>query len=97
MFEKRLNALGIRYILARVAHPQTNGKLERVQGELQRKLCLFHEVAGRPGVCLVNPPHNEADPVARFVRWHNHEWPYMSLDTDIEETPVMAFERKTPL
>ena len=37
-FEKRLVELGIRQILARVKHPQTNGKLERIHGEIQRKL-----------------------------------------------------------
>ena len=50
MFEKRLNDLGMRHILARVAHPQTNGKLELVHGEMQRKLRLFHDVAGRPDI-----------------------------------------------
>ena len=34
-FEKRLVSLGIRQILAGVRHPQTNGKLERLHGELQ--------------------------------------------------------------
>ena len=47
-------------------------------------------------MCPVNPPHIETDPAARFVRWHNHERPHMSLDTDVGETPAMAFERKTP-
>ncbi len=96
MFEKRLNDLGIRHILARVAHPQTNGKLERVHGEMQRNPCLFHDVAGRPGICPVNPPHIETDPVARFVKWYNCERPHMSLDADVGETPEMAFKCKTP-
>ena len=96
-FKKRLNDSGIRHILAGVAHPQTNGKMERVHGEMQRKLRLFHDVAGRPGACPINPPRIEADPVARFVRWYNYERPHMSLDMDVEETPAMAFERKTPL
>ena len=96
MFERRLNDLGIRHILARVAHPQTNGKLERARGELQRKLHPFHDVAGPPGVCPVNPPRIETDPMARFVKWHNCERPHMSLDADVGETPEMAFERKTP-
>ncbi len=95
-FEKRLNDLGIRHILARVTRPQTNGKLERVHVEMQRKLCLFSDVAGQPGTCLVNPPHIKTNLVARFVRWHNHERPHMSLDADIEETRAMAFKRKIP-
>ena len=35
-------------------------------------------------------------PMARFVRWHNTERPHMSLNTDVKETPEMAFGRKTP-
>ena len=61
-FEKRLNDLGIRSVPAGVTHSQTNGKLERVRGELQRKLRLFHDVGGPPGVCPVNPPHIEMAP-----------------------------------
>ena len=96
-FEKHLEELGIRHILARVAHPQTNGKLERVYGEIQRKLPLFFDVAGPPGsACPVNPPAIEADPLTRFMKWYNYDRPHMSLDTDIEETPAMAFERKKP-
>ncbi|HXG06773.1 MAG TPA: hypothetical protein VNI77_05540 [Nitrososphaera sp.] len=34
----------IRHILARIAHPQTNGKLERVYGEVERKLHLFKDI-----------------------------------------------------
>ena len=36
VFEKRLVELGIKQILAGVRHPQTNGKLERLHGEIQR-------------------------------------------------------------
>ena len=42
-FEKELVRLDIKHILARVNHPQTNGKLERFHGELQRKLGIFTE------------------------------------------------------
>ena len=63
---------------------------------MQRKLRLFHDVAGRPGICPVNPTRIKTDPVARFVRWHNTEWPHMSVNTDVKETSEMAFERKTP-
>ena len=95
-FERRLNDLGIWHVPAGVAHPRTNGNLERARGELQRKLHLFHDVAGRPGICSSNSPHIEMGPVAWFVRWHNNEWSHMPLDADVGETPEIAFERKTP-
>ena len=37
-FEKRLVELDIWQILAGVRHPQTNGKLKRLHGKIQRKL-----------------------------------------------------------
>ncbi len=37
-FEKELVRLDIRHILARANHPQTNGKLERFHGEIERYL-----------------------------------------------------------
>ena len=43
-FEQELVRLGIRHILARVNHPQTNGKLERFHGEIQRKLDRFEDI-----------------------------------------------------
>ena len=96
-FERHLENLGIRHILARVAHPQTNGKLERIHGELQRKPSLFEDVAGPLGsACPINPPRIEKDPIVRFVKWYHHDRPHMSLDTTIEETPTMAFKRKMP-
>lgn len=96
-FERRLENLGIRHMPARVAHPQTNGKLERIHGEIRRKLHLFFDVAGPPGgACPVNPPVIETDPLVRFMKWYNYDRPHMSLDTDTEETPAMAFERKKP-
>ena len=44
-FERYLKERGIRHIKARVGHPQTNGKLERVHGEMERKLPLFMEAS----------------------------------------------------
>ena len=46
-FEKRLDGLDIRHIKARTRHPQTNGKLERLHGEMERKLYLCR-VVGQP-------------------------------------------------
>ena len=96
-YEKKLVEMGIRQILARINHPQTNGKLERFHGELQRKLHRFKDVAGPPGTAAPfgsEPP--EADPVARFVKNYNYRRPYMSLDWDNPETPYQAFQRKMP-
>jgi putative transposase len=43
-FEDYVMKNDIRHILARVSHPQTNGKLERFYGEVERKLHLFKNV-----------------------------------------------------
>ena len=97
-FEKELIALDIRHILARIRHPQTNGKLERLHGELQRKVHRFEDVAGPP--CTGAPfgvRKIEKDPVARFIHWYNYERPHKSLDWDRLETPAEAFVRKKPL
>ncbi len=104
-FEQRLVELGIRHILARVRHPQTNGKLERLHGEMQRKLRRFEAASsaktrrGASGDSHVGGPFCTApakDPVERFMEWYNHDRPHMSLDWDNLETPAQAFERKMP-
>ena len=76
-FEQELVSMGIHHILARARHPQTNGKIERFHGELQRKLHLFEEESadrttrsGRSGNAHVGGPFNtepKRDPVTRFV------------------------------
>ncbi len=43
-FEDYLIKNDIRHILARVNHPQTNGKLERFYGEVERKSHLFKDI-----------------------------------------------------
>ena len=84
-FEKRLVELDIRQILARVRHPQTNGKLERLHGEIQRKLPEFEAIMMRT-----------SDPIDLFMKWYNYERPHMSLDYKNLETPWKAFQRKMP-
>ena len=42
-FEKRPVELDVCPILTSVRHPQTNGKLERLHGEIRRKLCHFED------------------------------------------------------
>ena len=84
-FEKRLVGLGIHQILARVKHPQTNGKLERLHGEIQRKLPEFEAILMR-----------KSDPIDLFMQWYNYDRPHMSLNRDERETPAQAFVRKMP-
>lgn len=84
-FEKRLVEMGIRQVLARVKHPQTNGKLGRIDGEIQRKLPEFEAILMRT-----------SEPIDLFMRWYNYERPHMSLDYDNLETPWEAFRRKMP-
>ncbi len=43
-FEDYLDKNGIRHILAMINHPQTNGKLERFYGEVERKSHLFKDI-----------------------------------------------------
>ena len=74
IFEKRLVELGIKQILAGVRHPQTNGKLERLHGEIQRKLPEFEAIMTR-----------KSDPVDLFMEWYNHRRPHMSLSVDGQE------------
>lgn len=84
-FEKRLVELETRQILSRVRHPQTNGKLERLHGEIQRKLPEFEAIMMR-----------KSDPVDLFMQWYNYDRSPMSLGRDGEETPAEAFARKMP-
>ena len=84
-FEKKLVELDIRQILAGVRHPQTNGKLERLHGEIHRKLHEFEEIMMR-----------KSDPMDLFMEWYNHRRPHMSLDLKNLETPAQAFKRKMP-
>ncbi len=43
-FEDYLMKNDVKHILARVSHPQTNGKLERFYGEVERKSHLFKDI-----------------------------------------------------
>lgn len=42
-FTLRLRELGIQHIVARVNHPQTNGKLERVHGDIEKRWNRFDQ------------------------------------------------------
>ena len=73
-FEKELARLGIRQILARAGHPQTNGKLERFHGEIQRKLKWFDGIDELVRWYNYDRPHDSLDretletPARAFVR-----------------------------
>ena len=104
-FERHLREMGIRHIKARVNHPQTNGKLERVHGEMERKLHLFMEASadlttrGGGASAHVGGPFHAApatDYIDRFIEWFNNERPNMALDMSIRETPAQAYRRKMP-
>lgn len=104
MFEKKLVEFGIRQILARVNHPQTNGKLERLHGEIQRYLHEFEEESadkttrGSCGDHVGGPFHTAplTDAVSRFIEWYNLYRAHRSLDWENQETPAQAFVRKMP-
>ena len=73
-FEKKLVELGIRQILAGVGHrPQTNGKLEHLYGEIQRKLPRFEAIMMW-----------KSDPIDLFMKWYNCNRP-QSLNWNILE------------
>lgn len=79
------------------AHLQTNGRLVRIHGKLQRRPGLFGDVAGPPGsACRISPPRIERYPITGFMKRYNCGRPHMPPDTTIEETPAAAFKRKMP-
>ena len=103
-FEKRLVQLDIHHILARVRHPQTNGKLERLHGEIERYLHEFEEESADrttrgPHDCHVGGPFHTSpmmDAIDRFMDWYNHDRAHRSLYWENQETPAQAFSRKMP-
>ena len=82
-------------ILARVRHPQTNGKLFTANSN-----CTSSRRSRPTERCVQDPRRTvwadlpKTDPVERFVEWFNHDRPHMSLDLDNLETPAQAFTRK---
>ena len=86
IFKKKLVGLGIKQILAGVRQPQTNGKLERLHGEIQRKLPEFEAIMMRKRPC--GPVYGVAQP---------QETAYVSWCKRGDETPAHAFIRKMHL
>lgn len=104
-FEERLVELGIRQILAGAGRPQTNGKVKRLHGTIQRALASFEEesadatVRGKePGDHVGGPFHARPARAAidRLMDWYNNDRDHMSLDWENLETPAQAFARKMP-
>ena len=100
-FQKEIDRLGIRHILARVNHPQTNGKLERFHRELKKHLPSFEAEsamsrAGRKVAHVGGPFHalGPQDPIEMLIDWYNNDRCHASLDVDSSETPAGAFARK---
>ena len=100
-FEKKLAELGIKHSMARIRHPQTNGKIERFHSEIKQHLKSFelesvaNTVRGSHTNGHVGNPFNTrgpTDPVTRLVEWYNN-LEHMALKDEIE-TPTQAFVRK---
>ena len=80
---QRMFGIRVEHIRGRVKHPQTGGKIERLNGTVKRALRRR-----RPDG---TPWFPDVDAV---FRWYNERRPHMSLDFDRAETPLEAFERK---
>ena len=77
-FQLFLEVNRIKHILARVNHPQTCGKVERIFGEIKTRIERRHDF----------------ESVDEVIEWHNNIKPHMSLDFDELQTPSQAFRLK---
>ena len=97
----------MRHVVARIAHPQTNGRIERVHKEIERYLASFEaesammstrrDLPGGGGHFTVGGPFRAEGPndtTGRLVERCSHERDHMSLDED--EATAMAYARKMP-
>lgn len=87
-FEKTLVQLGIRHILARVNHPQTNGKLERFHGEIQRKQKWFSGIDELIHWYNHIKPHMSLD-------WDNLETPAKAFVRKMPERGTTVIDEQT--
>lgn len=62
-FNEYLQTIGIKHIYAARCHPQTCGKIERINRTAKERLNLV----------LYKHPHQLRDALERFIRWYNHE------------------------
>ncbi len=81
--ELRKDAVRVAHVHGRVKHPQTGGKVERVNGTIKASLRRRR----KDGTLLFSG-------VDDVLQWYNTRRPHMSLDFDRAETPLEAFERK---
>lgn len=61
-FEKKLVELGIKHILARIRHPETNGKLERFRYEIEQNLKSFEDESASSIIRDFNPGEHVGNP-----------------------------------
>ena len=80
---RRDRGIRVRHVHGRVKHPQTGGKVERVNGTIKASL-RRRWPDGRP-------VFTDVDDV---LHWYNTRKPHLSLDFEHAETPLEAFERK---
>ena len=103
VFEEKMVELGIKQVMARIRHPQTNGKLERFHSEISQHLKSFEKESAsntvrhvQVGQHVGNPFYTAGitDPISRLVEWYNN-LEHMSLKDELE-TPAEAYIRKQP-
>ena len=87
-FEKTLVQLEIKHILARVNHPQTNGKLERFHGEIQRKQKWFSDIDELIHWWNYTKPHMSLD-------WDNLETPAKAFIRKMPEKGTTVIDEQS--
>lgn len=81
IFKEFLDEHGIKHIVARVKHPQTNGKIERFFGEVERRLPKFQSVDE------IVVWHNEVKPHSSL----NYDEPYNAFWYRLPPERVLAY------
>ena len=87
-FERELVKLDIKHILARVNHPQTNGKLERFHGEIQRKQKWFDGIDELIHWYNYTKPHMSLD-------WDNLETPAKAYARKMPQKGTRVIDEQT--
>ena len=87
-FEQELVKLEIKHIMARVNHPQTNGKLERFHGEIQRKHKWFGTIDELVHWYNHIKPHMSLD-------WDNLETPVKAYARKMPEKGTRVIDEQT--